>query len=73
MSETLGEKIKIFHVLREYLEDNIAIVSEMNEAETMEEMKVHLKELVQLNEGLLSYLQKETEVLAEQASAFEES
>ena len=66
MTGALEEKIKFLRVVQEYLEDNIAITSEMNEAKTMVEMEAKLKELVELNEGLLTYLGKEIEVLAKQ-------
>ena len=66
MTGALEEKTKFLRVVQEYLEDNIAITSEMNEAKTMVEMEAKLKELVELNEGLLTYLGKEIEVLAKQ-------
>jgi hypothetical protein len=66
MTGALEEKTKFLRVVQEYLEDNIAITSEMSEAKTMVEMEARLKELVELNEGLLTYLGKEIEVLAKQ-------
>lgn len=66
MTGALEEKTKFLRVVQEYLEDNIAITSEMNEAKTMIEMEAKLKELVELNEGLLTYLGKEIETLAKQ-------
>lgn len=68
MTGALEEKTNFFRVVQEYLEDNIAITSEMNEAKTMMEMEAKLKELVELNEGLLTYLGKEIETLAKQTS-----
>lgn len=67
MLDELFEKTKMLRVVQEYLEESVNITSDMDKANTMEEMRAHVEKLSAVNEKLLNYLQSEVVTLAEKA------
>ena len=67
MLNELFEKTKILRKVQEYLEENVKITIQMEDAKTMEEMKAYVEKLTEANEKLLNYLQSETIALAEKS------
>lgn len=67
MLNELFDKTKILRKVQEYLEENIKITIQMEDAKTMEEIKAYVEKLTEANEKLLNYLQSETIALAEKS------
>ena len=67
MLNELFDKTKILRKVQEYLEENVKITIQMEDAKTMEEMKAYVEKLTEANEKLLNYLQSETIALAEKS------
>lgn len=67
MLNELFDKTKILRKVQEYLEKNVKITIQMDEAKTLEEMKAYVQKLTEANEELLNYLQGEVIALAEKS------
>ena len=67
MLNELFDKTKILRKVQDYLEENVKITIQMEDARTMEEMKAYVEKLTEANEKLLNYLQSETIALAEKS------
>lgn len=69
MLDELFDKTKILRKVQEYLEENVKITMQMDNAKTMVEVKALVEKLTEANEKLLNYLQGEVVALAEKSTA----